>query len=49
MQNDENDDENFFKFFFNKNNIDFISNKPQDTFLYMQFFLDELKTYKYHR
>ena len=38
-----------FKYFFNKNNIDFISNKPQDAFLYMQFFLDELKTYEYQR
>ena len=38
-----------FKSFFNKNNIDFISNKPQDAFLYMQFFLDELKTFEYSR
>ena len=38
-----------FKLFFNKNNLDFMSTKPQDAFLYMQFFLDELKEYENKR
>ena len=40
---------NSFKLFFNKNNEDFISNKPQDAFLYMQFLLDELKEFEFKR
>lgn len=39
----------WFKFFFNKNSEDFLSKKPQDAFLYLQYLLDELKTYENNR
>ena len=37
---------NSFKLFFNKHNEDYMSNKPQDAFLYLQYLLDELKSYE---